>query len=182
MYVRLFSLLIALGSVAIVAASAGAGTIPSDGPVRATELILEYVPAGEGFTKVYDNVFDLDHPKLLLFHGVFANLSDHDSEGRFFFDWLDPATREPQFSPAVSILVPAHSVVAYGLHGERPIRFEIPFCPPKVSIHYENGGPGGPVKVLGAFTHICRIPEPSSLLLAGFGLAGVGVVALRRRT
>jgi hypothetical protein len=155
------------------------------GPVSATEMITTTVVVGQPIDLFFPNHFDLHHPKKLIFEGVFTNTNPNQgSAGDFWFDWLDPLdpTGAVKTSPPIPIDIAAGGSVAVGVPGAtRPaLMWEIPFCPPQVSIHYHIGS-GGPVVVDGKFTHICRIPEPNSMLLAALGLAGVGVVALRRR-
>ena len=153
-------------------------------PMSSTEMIAATVPVGEAINLYFPNHFDRDHPKHLIFRGTFQNLDPQQgSAGDFWFDWRDPDGTE-HTGPVIPIDLRPLGTLAFGVPGvpdsERPITLTIPYCPPQVSVHYHNGGPGGPVVIEGRFTHIC-VPEPSSVLLAGLSLAGVGVVALRRR-
>jgi hypothetical protein len=145
-------------------------------------VTLHSQPPGNVFEQYYPNTFDPNHPKNLFFTGVFTNADlQQPAFVDFWFDWID-LTGQTQQSGVFPIDLAPGQAKAYGVPGAvlPPIRFQIPFCPERVSVHIQNNGPGQPVVVDGLFTHIC-IPEPSSMLLAGLGLAGVGVVALRRR-
>ena len=174
--------------VAVTAARAQTG-----GPVTAVEPIGPFVVVpGQPIELFFDNHFDLDHPKSLYFTGSFTNLDlVQISIGDFWFDWIDPATPGVvQTSPLIAVdLDPGQSRVyvapdAPGFDPDSPLVFTIPFCPPRVSLHYDNRGPSQGVLVEGFFVHECqvpKVPEPSTVVLAGLSLAGLGVVALRRR-
>jgi hypothetical protein len=176
-------LIVCLTAVALSLTASSA--FAQGGPMSATEEIGPFtVPAGEGFTLYFPNKLDREHPKHLIFRGFFENLDTQlGSAGDFWFDWRDPDGTE-HTSPVLPIDLRPLQRLVVGIPGvpdsRRPITFTIPYCPPQVSVHYHNGGRGGPVLVQGRFTHIC-VPEPSSVALVGLGLAGVGVVALRRR-
>ena len=169
-------LVVALVSLGATSAYAG---IP---PMSSTETIVATVVPGQPLELFFPNFFDLDHHKDLTFTGIFQNLDPQQpSFGDFWFDWIDP-TGMPATSPIVPIDLHPGETLTVGLPGavRPPITFTIPFCPPQVSIHYQNNGPSTGVLIEGQFTHTC-VPEPSSMLLAGLSLAGVGLVALRRR-
>ena len=157
--------------------------VQAQGPISQTEAIgpILVVP-GQPIELFFPNHVDRDHPKDLIFRGRFENMSvDQISFGDFFFDWQDP-DGTTHTSPTIDIDLLPLEIKTFGGPAPTlpPLTFTIPYCPPRVSIHYSNTGPSAGVLVRGQFTHIC-VPEPSSMLLAGLGLAGIGVVALRRR-
>ena len=183
MYARNFNSLLIFTLVVLGSTAVNAQTVPP-APHSSTEIILATVSPNEPFEKYFPNHEDKEHPKHLIFEGFFQNLDpQRGSAGDFWFDWRDPDGTE-HTSPVVPIDLGPLETLTVGLagtpDGKPAITFTIPYCPPQVSIHYHNGGPSEAVLIQGRFTHTC-IPEPSSMLLAGLSLAGIGVVALRRR-
>jgi PEP-CTERM motif len=60
----------------------------------------------------------------------------------------------------------------------------LPFCPQVVSLHLTNVGNASsvPIDVTGSFRHECMpVPEPRSLVLAGFGAVGLCLVGRKFR-
>jgi hypothetical protein len=99
------------------------------------------------------------------------------------FDYLD--------LQGTSIVVPAPTPQFMVIGGQaNPIDtgiFTIQFCPQIVSLHLTNvaNAASVPIDVIGTFRHECMdIPEPSSLVLAGLGAAGLCFLGrrFRRRT
>lgn len=163
-----------------------ASTSLAQGPMTSTELItalLSGVAPGNVFEQFYPNVFDLDHPKKLTFQGFIGNQSaTQPAFVDLWFDWIDPRIPgETQTSPVIPIDLDPLSTVPFGLPGGPPaIMFTIPFCPPQVSIHIQNNGPGQLVVVEGQFIHEC-IPEPGTIALASFALGAIAFAGRRRR-
>lgn len=144
-------------------------------------VTLSAQPPGNVFEQFYPNDFDLTHPKRFTFTGAVTNASvQQPAFVDLWFDWIDP--RDPGGTPphtsgifpidlapgAVKTFTPA-----------APITFTIPFCPPQVSFHIQNNGPGQPVIVDGIFTHECLVPEPCALLLSA--ISSIGLLVVRRR-
>jgi hypothetical protein len=117
----------------------------------------------------------------MFFSAVFGNFdqSSRDANVVVWFDWLDPRLPGvPQTTPPESSIVPPGGAP---FEYFTPIHF-IPFCPPELSIHIQNDGPGGPISFSGAVTHITSgIPEPSAVALSVIGLLAT-VTAIRRTT
>jgi MYXO-CTERM domain-containing protein len=151
-------------------------------PIVAT---LPPLPPDNVFERFYPNVFDPLHPKKFTFTGTVINGSQTaPAFVDLWFDWIDPSDPPPppvRTSPVFPIDVPPGGTVPVGLPGgPPPIMFTIPFCPPQVSIHIQNNGPGGPVIIEGTFVHEC-IPEPSTVALGGLALLGLATAGWRRR-
>ncbi|MBX7165588.1 MAG: PEP-CTERM sorting domain-containing protein [Pirellulales bacterium] len=143
-------------------------------PVSATESIDVTVGPTNPFDAVYPNVFDLKHPKLLHLQGI-ARVSNPEPGSTLFvqFDWFDEMGGQ-HFSDVFSPFIVLNQPQSIDLS------WTIPFCPPEVSLHLSTQGPGS-ITFIGDFTHTCLVPEPSSLLLAGCGAAGLGLVVRKRR-
>ena len=116
------------------------------------------------------NIFDPFHPKQLWFKGEGMSPDGGVLDG--FFDWIglngEHLTSHPfqvDFEPGV--------VQAFEQH------FEIPFCPPLVSLDLRVAE--APVHIRGMFSHECLVPEPGTLALAGVGALSLGLVAYGRR-
>lgn len=127
---------------------------------------------GEVADFFYTEILDFEHHKNLLFEGV-AHLPDGvvgilDVQ----FDWSSP-TGEPLLSPVFPVDVIGDTPFSIG--------WEIDFCPQVISLHLSNPGPLTlPIEVDGTFRYTC-VPEPSSLVLATFGLVGLAAWGWRRR-
>jgi hypothetical protein len=162
------------------------GAALAQGPMVGIEPITAILPAtppGNVFERFYPNVFDPVHPKKFTFTGTVANGSaTAPAFVDLWFDWIDPAMpTPPKTSPVFPIDLPPGGTVPIGLPGgPPPIMFTIPFCPPQVSIHIQNNGPGEPVIVEGTFIHEC-IPEPGASTLGALATLGMATVARRRR-
>jgi hypothetical protein len=149
-------------------------------PIVAT---LPATPPENVFERFYPNVFDPVHPKKFTFMGAVTNGSaTAPAFVDLWFDWIDPAMpTPPKTSPIFPIDLPPGGTVPIGLPGGPPaIMYTIPFCPPQVSIHIQNNGPGQPVIIEGTFIHEC-IPEPGTATLGGLALLGLTSVVRRRR-
>jgi MYXO-CTERM domain-containing protein len=175
--------MLALAACALLR-TAAAGQVPMIGiePIAAT---LTATPPTNVFERFYPNVFDLEHPKRLTFQGAISNADANLSAFvDLWFDWIDPRDpvgTPPHTSPVIPIDLAPLTSVPFGLPGGPPaITFMIPFCPPQVSIHIQNNGPGAPVVIEGQFIHEC-IPEPSTFALAGLAGLGLAVTGRRRR-
>lgn len=146
--------------------------------------VLGPVPPDNVLERFFPNEFDLTHPKLLIFMGVVTNISTiAPAHVDMWFDWVDPSdpTNPIKTSPIVPLdMLPGQSLPF--LPGAlEPIHFLIPFCPPDVSIHFQNGGQGVPVAIDGTFIHQCLIPEPATTALAGLAVLAAGVVLRRKK-
>jgi hypothetical protein len=149
----------------------GAGVAKADIQIEPISALLG--PPGSPdstFEQFYPNEFDIVHQKLLTFSGTLQNLSTFQPAFvDLSFDWIDPInfpTPTTQFSQVFPInLAPGQLLT---IPATNPITFTIPFCPPEVSIHIQNNGPGFPVAIEGTFTHECLrppVPEPAMLLI-----------------
>jgi hypothetical protein len=180
------SVLAATAAVFLAVAPAAAQTGPMIG-IEQIVVTLSAQPPGNVFEQFYPNAFDLVHPKKFTFEGVITNGSPQvPAFVDLWFDWIDPRDpigTPPKTSPIFPIDVPPGGLVSIGLPGGPPaIMYTIPFCPPQVSIHIQNNGPGQPVVVEGRFIHECLIPEPATGTLLGIGLLGLASSMRRRRT
>jgi len=126
-------------------------------------------------TLYFPNDFDLIHEKFVTFTGTFQNLNPTGGPSfvDLFFDWIDPRVPgQTQTSPVIPFNL------ASGETKEVSSSFTIPFCPEQVSLDLRVEG--GPVHIVGTFTHIC-VPEPGTWMMLACGLAAVVGVAHRRR-
>lgn len=126
-------------------------------------------------TLYFPNDFDLIHEKFVTFTGTFQNLNPTGgpSSVDLFFDWFDPRIPgQIQTSPVIPY------DLATGETKEVSTTFTIPFCPEQVSLDLRVAG--GPVHVVGTFTHIC-VPEPGTWVMLACGLFAALGVAHRRR-
>ena len=151
-------------------------------PVRAdfeapvTVPIHELVVPGQPINLFFGEIPDpVDH-KNLLFEGVASTIPGVVGNLEIKFDWFDPNTGGFVFSPPFPLQVIGGTPTTFS------IPWEIPFCPPEVSLHLTNLADVAsiPIQVDGKFTYQC-VPEPSSLVLAAFGLAGLAAWGWRRR-
>jgi hypothetical protein len=91
----------------------------------------------------------------------------------FWFDWFDGlsiVTTTPQiFELSPTLGPPPFGFMFFGGPPgpgvNPPLTHTIPYCPPEVSIHWRNLGPGGPVSVSGAFSWECVVPEPFTIVI-----------------
>ena len=169
--------LLSLALISAAHAQTGHGQ-PVIEPIVAT---LGALPPGNVFEAFYPNEFDLTLKKRVSFVGAFTNANiQQPAFVDVWFDWIDP--RDPAGTPPHTTgifpvdLAPGQVKTFLAA---APITTLLPFCPPQVSIHIQNNGPGQPVIVDGTFIHQCLIPEPATLGLAG--LCSLGLVALRRK-
>lgn len=136
-------------------------------PTVGRELIgpVTVVPS-QSIELVFPNVFDLFHPKRLVWEGFTGTMGDPAQGGvSLKFDWIDPLTGGGVYSPDFPLPPNAGTAIEY----------IIPFCPQQVSIHFETENPAGYV-VQGVFVHEC-VPEPSQFaLVAGLGMLTFGAI------
>ena len=165
---------LAFSAFLIARERASAQSFPPD-----VELITTTIPAGGSFEQFYPD-HNLPQPffKEFTFFGTMTNASTQQPAFvDLWFDWLVPGL-PPQTSGIFPIDLAPGEVRT--IPEAAPIKFVLPFCPPQVSIHIQNNGPGQPVVVAGTFIHECRIiPEPSTLALGG--VCAVLLSAARRR-
>jgi hypothetical protein len=171
-YARFVSLVLALACTLN-------GTRPARSQVVHSESInanLSAVAPGNVFEQYYPNAISLNHPKRLSFAGTVTNIDVVDFTTVFlWFDWIDP--RDPLGAPPrLSSIFPFDlapgSSRLFGIGGQPAIMSTIDICPPQVSIHIHNNGPGVPVRVIGTFTHECPVPEPSAFAIGAISLVG----------
>jgi len=138
--------------------------------------IHEVVFPGQPINLFFGEVPDDIHVKNLLFEGT-ANITP-GAAGllEIQFDWFDPAVGGFVFSPAFQLQVIG------GTPTQISLPWQIPFCPPEVSLHLTNVANAAslPIQVDGTFTYQC-VPEPSSLVMAALGLIGLAVWGWRRK-
>jgi len=151
-------------------------------PIVAT---LGALPPTNVFERFYPNEFDLLRQKRFTFIGTVTNANlQQPAFVDLWFDWIDP--RDPQGTPPRITgvfpidLAPGQSKSYGGPTGLPPITTTIPICPPQVSIHIQNNGPGQPVIVDGTFIHECLIPEPATATLGGLAMLALATAARRR--
>lgn len=142
---------------------------------------------------VFDNVFDLRHPKELSFTGTmqFTPGTPIPPDGAVVgvtFDWFDPRPDPSGTGPVGWV---NSDPFAVNLFGPDPITVTIPpggepyvidFCPPQVSIEFfflVDPPIGTHVSFSGDFTHTC-VPEPAATA-AAFGMALAGFALWRRQ-
>ena len=173
----LFGLTLALLSMSTDQAR---GQVASSEPILVT---LSSLPPGNVFENFYPNEFDLARQKRFTFTGSFTNADlQQPAFVDLWFDWTDPrdpAGTPPRTTGIFPIDLAPGQVKTYGLGALPAITTTIPICPPQVSIHIQNNGPGQPVVVDGTFTHECLVPEPCAAILAALGT--IGLLAVRRR-
>ena len=141
----------------------------------ASEPIDLILVQDQPITLYFPNDFDLIDEKFVIFTGTFQNLNPTGGPSfvDLFFDWIDPRIPgQVQTSPVIPF------DLAPGETKEVSPSFRIPFCPEQVSLDLRVAG--GPVHVVGTFTHMC-VPEPGTWVMLTSGLAAVLGVAHRRR-
>lgn len=155
-----------VASLALLVAQPALASIP---PMSETYPIDVTIAQNQPIEIVRPNFFDLDHPKLLKLSGVLAG--PQPGSLAVFFDWTDPTgakqtspVQEFPFTPGGTNLV--------------NLEYTIPYCPSEVSVDFRLAN-ADVVRFVGEFTHICLVPEPTTILTAGF--AGVALVAVARR-
>lgn len=160
---RLLKPLLALVLPVLLGAAAVSTHAQLPPPMKATEIIsgITVVP-GQPIDLWFPNAYDPLFRKYMYFEGTIGG--PPQSGGLlFWFDWTDP-NGQPVNSPQRTL--------------QPGTVFEdiwIPFCPERVSIHFEvpPGTSTAPFTVEGVFVHECIIPEPSEYAaLAGLGLIG----------
>lgn len=151
-------------------------------PVRAdfeapvTVPIHETVLPGQPINLFFGEVPDpVDH-KNLLFEGEANTILGAVGILEIQFDWFDPNVGGFVLSPPFQLQVIGGTPTVFS------IPWEIPFCPPEVSLHLTNvaNAASVPIQVDGTFTYQC-VPEPSSLILAAFGLIGLAAWGWRKK-
>jgi hypothetical protein len=157
-------------SVACVAAGLMLVGAPSAKAEFVTEPISGFLFPGESIDAFFPEEFDTIHQKTLTFEGNIQNTSfTAPTTMEFWFDWVDPRFPGVVTSPAQTFFlntVPTHNNFQFfSTTDGTALTYEIPFCPPAVSIHWRNLGPGGPVSVSGLFTYECKVPEPIALAI-----------------
>jgi hypothetical protein len=125
---------------------------------------------------------DFIHNKILTFEGNIQNTSfTLPATMEFWFDWFDGETAFTT-APQTFFLNTVGTGENFQFFGRSPfepaLTYTIPYCPPEVSVHWRNLGPGGPVSVSGTFTAECT-PEPAALVIAPLVLA-MAPFALRK--
>jgi hypothetical protein len=125
---------------------------------------------------------DVIHNKILTFEGNIQNTSfTAPATMEFWFDWSDGLTTTTT-TPQTFFLDTIPTGNNFQFFGRSPtepaLTYTIPFCPPEVSLHWRNLGPGGPVSVSGTFTAEC-VPEPVAFVVAPLVLA-MAPFAVRR--
>ena len=154
------------------------------GPISGTEPIDVTIFQGSPFEEFYQNVFDLNHEKHLIFEGAIFNESPEPQQVDFWFDWIDP-----NFGPQTGVVIMINLDPGEGKFlgtgtsaTDPPLEMTLPFCPEQVSVHFsvaDGSTSGGPIVIDGTFTHTCLIPEPGTIALAG--VASLGFVGVGRR-
>jgi hypothetical protein len=136
------------------------------------ETVLPGQPINLFFSEVPDPV---DH-KNLLFEGLANTIPGTFGTLEVQFDWFNPNTGGFDFSPPIQL------PVIGGIPTQFSLSWQIPFCPPEVSLHLTNvaNAASVPIQVDGTFTYQC-VPEPSSLVLAAFGLIGLAAWGWRKK-
>jgi hypothetical protein len=163
------SLFVPLAMVLIAAPQASA----DQDPIPPTLLVF-----GQSLDLVFPNHVHPDPAvKVLQFTGTATNFSGNPGLLGIHFDYLDSAGN--------TVIVPAPNfylnpvppgAVTVPINAGPTV---LPFCPPVVSIHFENLSPGTEIQLEGIYDHTCiPIPEPSTALLLGFGCCAL---LLRRR-
>lgn len=174
--IRVFSRRALVSCLAIAATSAflfAATPALADVLDDVTVPINIVVVPGQPIDLFYTELLDLDHYKDLLFQGTANGPAGAVGILDVQFDWLNTAGGF-SLSPVFTLDVIGDTPFSFG--------FQIPFCPQEISLHLVNQGPvpGFPIEVDGTFSYRC-VPEPSSLVLAAFGLIGLAAWGWRRK-
>jgi hypothetical protein len=127
---------------------------------------------GQSIDLFFSEPLDFIHHKDLLFTGVAHGPAGAVGILDVQFDWL--GANGVELSPIFPIDVIGDTQFS--------IPYTIPFCPERISFHLTNDGPvpGFPIVVDGTFNYQC-VPEPSSLILAAFGLIGLAIWGWRKK-
>jgi hypothetical protein len=155
--VAAFCLLIAVRA----SAQGDSGSVPVTGFLFPGESINIFIPEPP----------DMEHRKILTFEGNIQNTTPVPTFMEFWFDWFDGSTivtTTPQiFELSPTLGPPPFGYIFFGtpLATQPALTHTIPYCPPEVSIHWRNTGPGGPVSVSGVFSWECVVPEPFTLVI-----------------
>ena len=168
-------------SAVLIANERASAQFPPD--VEQIVATLSATPPGNVFEQFYpDHNLPAPYFKVFSFFGSVTNASTQQPAFvDLWFDWIDPS--DPSGTPPrTSGIFPIDLApgAVRTIPPTAPITFTLPFCPPQVSIHIQNNGPGQPVIVNGTFIHECRIPEPGTATLVGLCVAGLGGAARRR--
>ena len=161
-------LAIAATSALLFAATPAVAQVLDDVTVPINIVVVPGQPIDLFFTEP----LDLDHHKDLLFQGIAHGPAGAVGILDVQFDWLGLGGGI-ELSPVFPLDVIGDTPFSFG--------FQIPFCPQEISLHLVNQGPapGFPIEVEGTFSYRC-VPEPSSLVLAAFGLIGLAAWGWRR--
>lgn len=148
-----------------------ATVVYGQGPISSTETITTTVVPGQTVEQAFPNVFDPNHPKLLIFGGTATGGTATGAPNNLVvtFDWLG-LDGLVKFSDPISIPMALQGSTGFDT------TFTVPFCPERVSLHLTSTA--GPIAVNGIFKHECLVPEPSSAVL---GLLGLGMALLGQR-
>lgn len=110
--------------------------------------------------------------KVLQFTGSATNFSSNPGLLGIHFDYID--------NNGNTVIVPLPNFYLNPVPpGAQPVPINagpvtLPYCPPVVSIHFENLSLGTEIQFDGIFDHTCiRIPEPSTATLLVFGCCGL---------
>lgn len=132
-----------------------------------TQPISGFLFPGESIDAFFPEEPDTIHQKTLTFEGNIQNTSfTLPSTMEFWFDWIDDSTIVTTVPQVFTLLTvgTGNNFRFFSSSDGTALTYTIPFCPPEVSIHWRNLGPGGPVSVSGTFTYTC-VPEPITFVI-----------------